>query len=71
MIKEYKTYLLSLINSKSLVFENKLEIGLGLYTTSEVAQILQLPYYKVHKWINDYWDGELGREFERKYSWNS
>lgn len=42
-----------------------------MYTTSEVAQILQLPYYKVHKWINKYWDGDLGKEFEKKYSWDT
>lgn len=50
-------------------FENKLEIGNGIYTTGEIAHILQMPYQKVHTWINKYWDGELGRAYENQYSW--
>lgn len=50
-------------------FENKIAPGLGLYTTSELAKILRLPYHKVHRWINKYWDGELGKEYEENYSW--
>lgn len=52
-------------------FENKLELGLGAYSISEVAQILQLPYYKVSRWVKTYWDGELGFEYENHYSWQS
>lgn len=52
-------------------FENNLEIGLGVYTTSEIANILRLPYSKVHLWINKYWDGELGKEYENRYSWST
>lgn len=52
-------------------FENKLQIGTGFYTTSELGQILRLPYHKVHRWINHYWDGELGHEFQSKYSWKT
>ena len=51
-------------------FENNLEIGIGVYTTSEISNILRLPYSKVHRWINKYWDGELGREYENRYSWS-
>lgn len=50
-------------------FENKLTIGIGCYTASEIAHILQLPYRKVHTWMNKYWDGKLGKEFGEKYSW--
>lgn len=50
-------------------FENQLEIGIGIYTTSEIARILRLPYQKVNRWLNKYWDGELGKRFETKYSW--
>lgn len=51
-------------------FENKIELGIGCYTLSEIAHILNLPYQKVHRWLNVYWDGELGREFNERYSWN-
>ena len=50
-------------------FENKLDIGTGCYTASEIAHILQVPYHKVHTWMNKYWDGKLGKEFGEKYSW--
>lgn len=52
-------------------FENTLKLGTGLYTTSELGKILRLPYHTIHRWINKYWDGELGREFQKKYSWET
>ena len=52
-------------------FENKLEIGAGIYTASEIAHILRLPYYKVQRWITNYWDGKLGKEFAQQYSWKT
>lgn len=52
------------------MFENKLEIGNGIFTTQEIAQILQLPYHKVRTWITKYWDGELGKFYEQNYSWS-
>lgn len=52
------------------MFENKLEIGNGIFTMQEIAQILQLPSHKVRTWITKYWDGELGRFYEQNYSWS-
>ncbi|MFW6046852.1 MAG: DUF433 domain-containing protein [Candidatus Woesearchaeota archaeon] len=49
--------------------ENSLELGNGIYTIPEIAKILRLPYYKVNTWVNKYWDGRLGQEFKKKYSW--
>jgi hypothetical protein len=51
------------------IFENKLKLGNGIYTTGEIAHILQMPYQKVHTWINKYWDGVLGKAYENQYSW--
>ena len=48
---------------------NKLAIGNGIYTVPDIARILQLPYSKVNTWLNEYWDGKLGRAFKGKYSW--
>jgi hypothetical protein len=45
-------------------FENQLKLGIGIYTPSEIAKILRLPYHKVLRWIDKYWDGELGKEYE-------
>jgi uncharacterized protein (DUF433 family) len=50
-------------------FENTLTIGNGIYTVPDIANILQLPYHKVNTWLNKYWDGKLGKEFQGKYSW--
>jgi uncharacterized protein (DUF433 family) len=50
--------------------DNHLELGNGIFTTQEIAQILRLPYSKVHKWITKYWDGNLGKCYEREYSWS-
>jgi uncharacterized protein (DUF433 family) len=52
-----------------MIFENHLKIGSGFYTISDVAKILRLPYQRVSMWVNRYWDGELGKEYENKYSW--
>lgn len=51
------------------MFENKLQLGNGIYTVQEIAKIFRLPYQKVHLWINKYWDGELGKAYEQNYSW--
>lgn len=52
-------------------FENRVDIGIGIYTISELSKILRVPYYKINRWVNKYWDGELGEEFEQKYSWKT
>ncbi|ESU19037.1 hypothetical protein FCR2A7T_24510 [Flavobacterium cauense R2A-7] len=52
------------------MFENKLELGNGIFTTQEIAQILRLPYHKVRTWITKYWDGDLGKHYEQNYSWS-
>jgi len=50
-------------------FENNLRINNGIYTLPDVSKILRIPYYKVNKWVNYYWDTQLGSAFENKYSW--
>lgn len=52
------------------MFENSLQLGNGIYTVPEIAQILRLPYPKVYKWITTYWDGELGTAYKQHYSWS-
>jgi uncharacterized protein (DUF433 family) len=50
-------------------FENKLQLGNGIYTIKEIPQILRVPYHKINLWITKYWDGELGKAYEQNYSW--
>jgi len=51
-------------------FENKPQIGYGIYTASEIAKILRIPYRKVYTWMNKYWDGKIGIAYGSKYSWD-
>lgn len=51
-------------------FENTLQLGAGIYTYPDIAQVLGIPYARVQRWIGQYWDGALGQEFERRYTWN-
>jgi len=52
-----------------IAFENKPQIGQGIYTLRDAATILHLPYAKVHRYVDKYWDGQLGKEFQTRYSW--
>ncbi|AXG69556.1 hypothetical protein KORDIASMS9_01779 [Kordia sp. SMS9] len=51
-------------------FENKAEIGNGIYTLPDLASILDLDYYKVSKLLNEYWNKRLADNFGSKYSWS-
>jgi uncharacterized protein (DUF433 family) len=53
-----------------MTIKNTLDIGNGIYTLREISQILRLDYQKVYRWLNKYWDGELGAEFQQSYSWS-
>lgn len=48
---------------------NTLHLGNGIYTVPDISAILRLPYHKVNTWLNRYWDGQLGKAFQSKYSW--
>ncbi|MGB0879195.1 MAG: DUF433 domain-containing protein [Polaribacter sp.] len=51
-------------------FENKVEIGNGIYTLPDLAKILDLDYYKVRRLLNEYWDKRFASDFGSKYSWS-
>lgn len=48
---------------------NTLQIGQGIYTIREMAQILGQPYHRVYRWVNIYWDERLGESYGELYSW--
>lgn len=52
------------------MIENHLQIGNGFYTIPDISWILGLPKSKVRFWLNKYWDGELGANFKKQYSWS-
>ena len=50
--------------------ENKPQLGAGIYTVPDIGQILRIPINKVGRWIRTYWDEQLGKEYDSRYSWN-
>ena len=50
-------------------FENSAEIGLGVYTVPDIAEILNIKYYKVSRLLNEYWDKRFASELGSNYSW--
>jgi uncharacterized protein (DUF433 family) len=51
-------------------FENKAEIGSGIYTLPDLGRILNLESHKVRRLLNEYWDKRLANNFSEKYSWS-
>ena len=52
-----------------MIFENKPEIGWGIFTIPDLARILNLKYHKVQKVLNEYWDTRFAAQLGSKYSW--
>ena len=50
-------------------FENKSQLGIGIYTLPDISKILRLDYQKVRRWVRSFWDGKLGIELGQSYSW--
>lgn len=50
-------------------FKNKPELGNGIYTVPDLAQILNLPQSKTRRWLTDFYDQRLGAQYSGKYSW--
>ena len=50
-------------------FENKSNIGFGIFTIPDMARILNLKYYKVERLLNEYWDNRFASDLGKKYSW--
>jgi hypothetical protein len=40
--------------------QTKPVLGTGIYTMSDIALILGIPYPKVNRWINSFWNDRFG-----------
>lgn len=50
---------------------NKNQLGAGIYTVSDISQLLQISKAKVRRYLNKYWDERLGRKlFNETYTWS-
>jgi uncharacterized protein (DUF433 family) len=47
------------------------ELGLGIFTASDISNILLLPSNKVRRWIGNYWDNRFINNQNDVYSWGS
>jgi uncharacterized protein (DUF433 family) len=51
---------------------HKNALGHGIYTSTDIAQLLDIPRSKVARYLKNYWDDRLGKElFNDNYSWES
>lgn len=56
----------------STISLNKEKIGAGIYTISDISNLLGFPKYKVRRYLNEYWDERLGKKlFNETYSWST
>ncbi|MCC6412502.1 MAG: DUF433 domain-containing protein [Saprospiraceae bacterium] len=53
----------------AITFSNQPEIGYGIYTLRDVAQILHLPKATVRRWLKEYWDLRFAKQVGEKHSW--
>lgn len=44
-------------------------LSTGIYTIPDIAMILRLPYNKVNRWINIFWNDRFGQKYRGIYSW--
>ncbi len=48
--------------------EREIKIGDGIYSASDIAKILRVPYQKINSWLNKYWDRRFTIKDEL-YTW--
>ena len=52
--------------------QHKNALGYGIYTSTDIAQLLGIPRRKVTYYLKNYWDDRLGKElFNDSYSWQT
>lgn len=52
-----------------IAFQTKPLIGKGIYTIPDIAMILGIPYSKVNRWINSFWNDRFGSNYGESYTW--
>ena len=58
------------MDSSFEILQNKPLLGTGIYTMPDIALILGIPYHKINRWINNFWNDKLGQQYKTSYSWN-
>lgn len=50
-------------------FQTKPLLGKGIYTVPDIAMILGIPYSKVNRWINSFWNDRFAASYGETYTW--
>lgn len=58
------------IQSSPLVKQGGARLGGGIYSIPDLAMILNKSTKTIRRWVEHYWDKELGEAYESRYSWN-
>jgi len=54
----------------TFTLQTKPLLGKGIYTIPDIALILGIPYNKIHRWINSFWNDRFGRKYGYTYTWS-
>jgi len=57
-------------NAMKHTFQTKPKLGTGIYTLPDIALILGIPYPKVSRWINSFWNDRFGSKYGHSYTWS-
>lgn len=50
---------------------HKQQLGSGIYTITDISNILSIPKFKVRRYLNEYWNEKSGKKFfNETYSWS-
>ncbi len=49
--------------------QTKPKLGTGIYTLPDIALILGIPYPKVVRWVNNFWNDRFGSRYGQSYTW--
>lgn len=44
-------------------------LGLGIYTIPDMANILKLPQHRIRYWLDEFWNNRLIDQHQKSYSW--
>lgn len=66
-----RSQLIVFLNNMLITTSLKNQLGSGIYTVSDISQLLTLPKPKVRRYLNQYWDERLGKKlFNDTYTWS-
>jgi uncharacterized protein (DUF433 family) len=50
--------------------QTKPMLGTGIYTIPDISLILGIPYSKINRWVNSFWNDKFAKNYSAQYTWN-